>query len=135
MPPRLSDQVRAKLAQFAAAGIPLDDLHWWLVENVIAAQADVDDPAVRAALGKTMLYIYEYQFGHRTQEDIRRYVADLLAPATIEIGSPERVRAGTSVATAIQLGSRLSFGISSAAASGLGAARQPGPPSTITLAA
>ena len=78
----LAEYARRKLAEYLSGDVSLADLYDWLVDHVIASERAQRDPDVRAVIGNTILYLYEYQAGHRTRDEIRRYVAARLeAPA------------------------------------------------------
>lgn len=66
---------------FARRESTLTELYDWLMQHVVASGAERHDAALRAILGHTILYLYEYQDGYRTRESIRAYAAQLVAGA------------------------------------------------------
>ncbi len=137
MPTILADQARTQLQAFVRRDLTLPGLYDWLVDHVIATEDMDRDPAVKAVIGNTILYLYEYQAGHRTREDIRKYVAGLLLPFAIEsaneFAKPLSIRAVSSSTSTIEPNRKVFSGIALAAASALEAARRFAPPSMIIL--
>ena len=84
MPSKLHAAARRRLAAFVQRESSLTELYNWLTEHIVATGAEVQDTALRDALGHTILYLYEYQGGHRTSEEIREYVAGLTRPVLAE---------------------------------------------------
>lgn len=84
MPNTLHAEARRQLEAFVQRESSLTELYNWLTEHIVATGAEVEDPALRDALGHTILYLYEYQDGHRISEDIREYVAGLTRPVVVE---------------------------------------------------
>ena len=96
MPSSLAVAVRERLSAFAWQEASLTELYDWLMDHVVSTGAEQLDAELRAVLGHTILYLYEYQDHYRSREEIRSYVAGLLAPvveAPVRTVPPSSLRA------------------------------------------
>jgi hypothetical protein len=73
-------QARQQLESYLRGQAPIRDLWVWLMAHVVVTQAEQTDAEPPAALGDTILYWFEYSGGHIGEDDVRRYLADRLAP-------------------------------------------------------
>lgn len=76
-------EARRRLRAFVRREASLTDLYRWLAEQVVATSAEASDAELRETLGHTILYLYEYQDGYRTREEIRAYIARLIGESPL----------------------------------------------------
>ena len=85
-------QVRRHFQAYLEGQLALRALYHWLATEVIATDAERLDPAVQQALGHTVLTIYEFQAGHRTEDDIRCAIRAAFLEQREALSSADSVR-------------------------------------------